>query len=143
MTRFVYGGQSDQRRAAERRKDDAQTLLAGRRWRGAMYLMGYVIECTLKSKLMEKYGQRTLPALKGELSRRFARDVDLQTHNLDYLFDFLQARDRLDTTVARALASCTRWSPGWRYYPDEGNEAECRDFLQAAEILRGFIQRSA
>ena len=36
------------RKAALQRKNDAHALLEKQRWRGAMYLGGYAIECKLK-----------------------------------------------------------------------------------------------
>ena len=51
--------------------DDARALLNQQvRWRGAMYMAGYSVECLLKTKLMRMYDCRHLRELEEELQRR-------------------------------------------------------------------------
>ena len=52
------------------RMDDARALFNSVRWRGAMYLAGYSIECLLKTKLMRMFDCRHLQELDEELQRR-------------------------------------------------------------------------
>jgi hypothetical protein len=49
---MLFYGISEQAKAGKHRLDDAHVLFNGARWRGAMYLAGYAIECRLKTKLM-------------------------------------------------------------------------------------------
>ena len=70
MTQSLYGGVSEQRKAGKHRLDDARALFEKQRWRGAMYLAGYSIECLLKTKLMERHGCRNLNELEDELGLR-------------------------------------------------------------------------
>jgi len=54
------GGIVDKRRLqklAEVRLKDAQALLGRKRWSGAYYLSGYVIECALKACLLKHLGE--------------------------------------------------------------------------------------
>ncbi len=46
MREFVYGV-SEQEKAGKHRMQDARVLLNAGRWRGAMYLAGYSVECLL------------------------------------------------------------------------------------------------
>jgi hypothetical protein len=48
MADHLFSGVSEQTRAATQRKTDALTLRSQERWRGAMYLMGYAVECKLE-----------------------------------------------------------------------------------------------
>jgi hypothetical protein len=66
----LYFGVTEQSKAAKHRWDDAQALLAAGRWRGAMYLAGYAVECLLKATLMRRFGCRQLAELEEELRRR-------------------------------------------------------------------------
>jgi hypothetical protein len=67
MPTKLYGGISEQSRAAGHRRADAQALFDKELWRGAMYLAGYAIECSLKCKLMEKFACRNLDELEQRL----------------------------------------------------------------------------
>ncbi len=55
MNRDLFYGLSEQTKAGKHRMDDALTLLNAVRWRGAMYMAGYSVECLLKSKLMHMF----------------------------------------------------------------------------------------
>jgi hypothetical protein len=70
MPREQFGGISEQSKASKHRWDDAQRLFDSQRWRGAMYLAGYSLECLIKAKLMAIYGTQNLLALEAELTRR-------------------------------------------------------------------------
>lgn len=70
MMRDLFYGVSEQSKAGKHRMDDARALLNAFRWRGAMYMAGYSIECLLKTKLMRMYDWRPLRELEEELQRR-------------------------------------------------------------------------
>lgn len=146
MARYLYGGITDQKRAAVRRQRDAEVLCQEQRWRGAMYLLGYAIECNLKARLMEKHGARTIEELEEKLSRRFEKDVRLtgrSGHNIGEMLDMLDgARGKMDAGVRQAFGQCARWRTDWRYDPKEGNKTECEEFFEASERVLRFIARS-
>jgi len=50
MSYDLYGGISEQSKASKHRLDDARALLNAGRWRSAMYLSGYAVECLIKIK---------------------------------------------------------------------------------------------
>src|SRR3954453_6782645 len=80
-----FAGISEQSKAGKHRRDDAQALFEKSRWRGAMYLAGYAIECLLKTKLMEKFGCRHLDELEAVLQDRnlIPRDASLYDHRIE------------------------------------------------------------
>lgn len=70
MMQDLFYGVSEQGKAGKHRMDDARALLNAVRWRGAMYMAGYSIECLLKTKLMRMFDCRHLRELEEELQRR-------------------------------------------------------------------------
>jgi len=101
-----HSGRTDLQKAAIHRELDARNLRDASRWRGAMYLLGYAVECTLKARLMERHGMWHLERLQRHLSRRFGRPVDLLTHSLHDLMEWTSSRHRLATSCADRGASC-------------------------------------
>lgn len=86
MSKYNYSGRTEQTKAAIKRLIDARRLQAQSRWRGAMYLAGYSIECKLKARLMEMYNLDRLEQLETEIERRLGRPVDVFTHSIEVLF---------------------------------------------------------
>src|SRR3954470_18259094 len=93
----LYFGVTEQSKSAKHRWDDAQALLAAGRWRGAMYLAGYAVECLLKATLMRRFGCRQLAELEEELRRRgtLAGAATVFTHQLRTLLTLSGGLDRL------------------------------------------------
>src|ERR1017187_7773485 len=77
MAAHLFEGVSEQAGAARERRTDALALQRQRRWRGAMYLMGDAVECTLKARLMEIHRARTLPSLERALSKPYRKVIRL------------------------------------------------------------------
>ncbi len=144
MSRYEHTGRTDQAKAALKRYIDAQRLQAQRRWRGAMYMAGYSVECRLKARLMERYDLNTLAQLDEEIERRLGHRVNVFTHSIEVLFGLTGARDRLlrdrvHPSALRAYQWCNRWKPAWRYMPDEGSEDECNGFMVAVREFGSFV----
>src|SRR4029453_607047 len=97
MSHDLYTGISEQARASIHRLDDARVLFNAGRWRGAMYMAGYAVECLLKTKLMQRYTRRTPRQLGGELQRRgvLAEHATVSTHHLELLLRLTQRLDQL------------------------------------------------
>ena len=72
MMRDLFYGVSEQGKAGKHRMDDARALFNAVRWRGAMYLAGYSIECLLKTKLMRMFHCRHLREFGGRVATRGA-----------------------------------------------------------------------
>lgn len=67
---------------AAARLEDAKALLAAGRYDGAVYLVGYAIECKLKARIATRlFGTRRWPESPAE----FAALSRLQTHKLSEL----------------------------------------------------------
>jgi hypothetical protein len=135
-------------KAALWRRDDAYALLEKARWRGAMYLGGYAIECKLKAQLLDYYACETLTELADAIERRFGERPQLTTvrgHGIEYLFGCLpDSRERLRQNRDRELdlTVCNRWQTAWRYWSDAGRQEEATHFLQSVDRVFVWLSRN-
>jgi HEPN domain-containing protein len=142
MGTHLHTGRADQHKASVARRVDAERLRAAQRWRGAMYLMGYALECSLKARLMERHDVRHLDDLAERLSRRFGKPVDPKKHSLAYLFELTEANARLSGAARRAYNACVRWRVDWRYDPHGGTREDCDAFFECAARFLRFVESS-
>jgi hypothetical protein len=144
MTHNLFYGVSEQGKAGKHRMDDARALLNAVRWRGAMYLAGYSVECLLKTKLMKKFDCQHLRELEEELQRRgvLPASATIFTHQLEVLLRLTGGTDRLrqDQALWRLFNMVNRWVPAWRYTADESNPEDARDFLAAVETISHWVE---
>jgi HEPN domain-containing protein len=144
--RDLFYGVSEQRRAGKHRMDDARVLLGSTRWRGAMYLAGYSVECLLKTKLMGMFNCRHLLELDEELQRRgvLSAHATVFTHQLEVLLRLTDALERLRQNMElwRLFNIVNCWVPAWRYNPDLSNHDDANDFLDAVERVSRWIDQN-
>jgi hypothetical protein len=97
MARDHFHGVSELGRAGKHRREDAKALFAHDRWRCAMYIAGYSMECLLKTKLMRMFNSRNLRELETLLQQRgsLGRDTTVYTHELEVLLRLTHGFDRL------------------------------------------------
>ncbi|MEZ4726367.1 MAG: hypothetical protein R3E79_04450 [Caldilineaceae bacterium] len=146
MSHDLYTGISEQAKASKHRLDDAYALLNAVRWRGAMDMAGYAVECLLKTKLMRIYSCRNLRELEDVLQQRglLAAQATVFTHQLELLFRLTQSLERLqqNRVLWRQFTLVNRWLPAWRYTADLVNQQDAEDFLAAVEVIMGWIDHS-
>lgn len=139
----LHNGIHEQAGASRERLADAQVLYAASRWRGAMYLAGYAIECLLKAKLMQIYDCRTLRELELELKRRSLLPAHrtVFTHQLETLLSLAPGAHRLTQNheLARAFRNVNQWAPQWRYNPRQVNSAEAARFMSHVDKVMHWI----
>lgn len=142
----LFYGVSEQGKAAKHRMDDARALLNAVRWRGAMYMAGYAVECLLKTKLMRMFDCRHLSELEEELQRRrvLSAQATVFTHQLELLLRLTNGIDRLRQNEEhwRMFNLVNRWVPAWRYTADESNPDDANDFLEAVEKVSRWIENN-
>ena len=126
--------------------DDALALLNAVRWRGAMYLAGYSVECLLKSKLMHMFRCRHLRELEEELQTKgiLAVQATVFTHQLESLLRLTNAIERLRQNEEhwRLFNKVNRWVPAWRYNADASNREDATDFLNAVAKVSHWIENN-
>ncbi len=146
MNRDLYFGVSEQAKASRHRMDDARVLLKAARWRGAMYMAGYAVECLLKTKLMRMYNCRHLHELEEELQRRGVLPAHgtVFTHQLEALLKLTQGLDRLrrDGNLWRTFNTVNRWIPAWRYTANPANREDAENFINAVERILHWIDNN-
>lgn len=144
MSYNLYSGVSEQAKASKHRLDDARALFNAVRWRGAMYMAGYALECLLKTKLMQVYNCRNLRELEEELQRRglLAMEATVFTHQLELLLRLTQSMERLrqNRLLWPQFNLVNRWLPAWRYTADLGSRQDAEDFLEAIEALISWVE---
>ncbi len=140
-----YSGRSEMTQAAAHRLADARVLAEKERWRGAMYVGGYALECKLKAQLMSYYHCYTLEQLEERITKRTGRRPEFMTvraHNLAYLLGFADCWHRLtqNPDMHHAFLRCNIWDYQWRYAPDVGNQEDTDAFLGAVGLLYHWIE---
>lgn len=139
-------GVSELGKAGKHRLDDAWSLINAVRWRGAMYLAGYSVECLLKTKLMQMFDCRHLRELEEELIRRKAlpAQATVFTHQLEVLLRLTKALDRLRQNEEnwRSFNIVNRWVPAWRYTADLANKDDATDFVEAVKMVSQWIEHN-
>jgi HEPN domain-containing protein len=146
MSHDLYTGISEQAKASIHRLDDARALFNAGRWRGAMYMAGYAVECLLKTKLMQRYSCRTLRDLEDELQRRgiLTEQATVFTHHLELLLRLSQRLDQLrqHQMLWPQFALVNRWIPAWRYTADLANRQDAADFLEAITQIMQWLEHN-
>jgi hypothetical protein len=137
-TRRLFGGINELRKAANKRLTDAHVLVKSNRWRGAMYLAGYAVECWLKSRLMEQYAVRHLDQLEAKI-RKAAGASGLPLHDLGMLKRLARVSSGHDPRLRAAFDTCEQWTTSWRYDPQDGDRKTCERFMEAVQDVRGRI----
>jgi len=145
MARKRHSGITEQRKASIHRLEDAEVLFRGGRWRGAMYMAGYAVECRLKYKLLEQWSCRTLEELEDELEKK-GNLRSLYTHSLKVLLRLAGGLERLQqhnkVLWSKFAAVVDAWQPAWRYSTDLGDHDEAENFLAAAKAVITWIDNS-
>jgi HEPN domain-containing protein len=120
------------RRLAAVRLLDAQALLRARRYDGAYYLAGYVVECALKACIARQFRAGNIPA-RGSVDRLYIHDL----RRLLDLADLKRAWDReaqADAQFAARWQTVQAWTESSRY--ETGRRA--RD---AQDMVEGVADR--
>jgi hypothetical protein len=143
MARKPHSGISEQYKASLHRMEDARVLFAGRRWRGAMYLAGYAVECRLKYKLMRQWKCFSLEELDQKLAAKGVVETAF-THNLAQLIVRAGGWGRLRANNAMwaAFGDVNEWQPAWRYDSSPASREVAGTFLESSQRLVDWIENN-
>ena len=123
---------ADLRKLARARLTDAKSLLRARRYDGAIYIGGYVVEIALKARICRTVKWDAFP----ESRKEFASLATFRTHDLDILLA-LSGRER--QIKSRHLAEwygVAAWDPEVRYrMPGSATKADADLLVSSAEAL--------
>lgn len=140
------------RTVAERRFGDADALVKTRRnarANGAIYLGGFVVECLLKAKLMDRFPwlqNAGSPEGRSKTDQRlwwlcYSHDLDSILAKLPAITENLARQGQRESNhLTRSLRSiCEVWSIYARYSPYSADIDDARDFLDQIEELKPWL----
>jgi hypothetical protein len=141
------------RTVADRRFDDANTLRQtgkNARANGAIYLGGFVVECLLKAKLLEKFAwlQNAGSAEGRPKDDRYLWSLCYRLHDLDAILGKLpeieqrlsSMEQRGSTRVLQSLKSiCATWTIFARYSPYSADIDDAQAFLDQIEEFKPWL----
>ncbi len=146
MNRDLHNGISEQANASHQRLEDAKVLLNASRWRGAMYIGGYAVECLLKTKLMQIYDCKNLGELEDLLRQRsiLSAHRTVFTHQLEDLLRLAPGYNRLmqNRDVLSLFNKVNQWTPNWRYTSKQANRREATEFMTSIERFMHWIDNN-
>ena len=146
MNRNLHNGVSELAIASRQRLADAKALFNASRWRGAMYMAGYAVECLLKTKLMHIYDCKNLRQLEDLLLQRSILPTGrtVFTHQLEDLLSLTPGYNRLmqNRDVWQMFRAANLWTPQWRYTAKQTTRQEANRFLILIENLMHWIDHN-
>ena len=146
MNRNLHDGVSELAVASRQRLEDARALLNASRWRGAMYMAGYAVECLLKTKLMHIYDCKNLRELEDLLLQRSILPVHrtVFTHQLEDLLRLTPGYNRLmqNRDTLALFNKVNRWIPNWRYTSKLTDRREATEFMTSIERFMHWINNN-
>jgi len=104
---------SDLRNLAKARLKDSKILCEAKRYDGAVYICGYVIELGLKLRICKTLKWEGFPSSNKEF-----RDFrSFKTHNLDVLLVLSGIEEKVKSNFLPEWSAITSWEPEARYNP--------------------------
>jgi len=144
---------SQLRSVAERHFKDAQFLLSSGKnehANGAIYMGGFVLECLLKAKLLEKYswlGQKANLNTRN-LNEQVLYGLCYRSHDLEAILTHLpevlarrakgrKPGGRLDNSLIKL---CSEWTLFARHSSLKADIQEARDFVTRVEEVKAWLR---
>jgi HEPN domain-containing protein len=120
------------RKLARARLSDARALFAARRYDGAAYLSGYVVELALKARICRALRWDGFP----ETRQEFQSFATFRTHDLNVLLRLSGREKRIIAIHLTEWTRATTWSPDLRdKLPGSAGRVEVDRLLKAASML--------
>ena len=120
------------RTIAKARLRDAQVLIRARRFDGAWYLCGYVIELALKARICRTLKWSGFP----ESGDDFKGLQSVKTHDLAILLKFSGVEGRVKAKHMAEWSVVLKWNPEKRYQANRLSTAqEAGDMVRCVERL--------
>jgi len=127
---------TDLRRIARERLKDAEALLAAGRYDGAIYLGGYVVELSLKSRICRNLKWKGFPQTNSE----FQSYQSFKTHDLDVLLSLSGAEEKIKTGYFAEWSVVGTWHPKARYKPTgSANKTDAELLVESVRKLMSAL----
>jgi HEPN domain-containing protein len=119
-------------RLARAKLKDAEFLLRGKRYDGAMYLCGYAIEMAFKARICRTLKWGGFPATRGE----FEGLQSFRTHDLELLLRLAGREQYIKNSYLAEWHTVVKWDPEVRYQlVGTATEVETRTMIAAVRAL--------
>lgn len=127
----------DLRKRAKAKLKDAEILYNNRRYDGAVYLSGYVMELILKARTCRTLNWTGYP----ETIREFQDYRSFKTHNLDILLSLSGLEPKIKIYHFVDWSNVNQWNPEMRY-GDIGKvtSIEAKDIIDSIKNLMQIIK---
>ena len=146
MNRNLHNGVNELAGASRQRLADAKVLFNASRWRGAMYMAGYAVECLLKTRLMHIYDCKNLRELEDMLRQRSILPANrtVSTHQLEDLLRLTPGYNRLmrNREMLPLFNKINQWTPNWRYTSKSTNRREATEFMTSIESFMQWVNNN-
>lgn len=124
------------REIAKARLEDSEILYRAKRYDGAAYLCGYVIELALKSRICETLKWPGFPESKHE----FENYRSFKTHSLDVLLSLTGKEQEIKTQFLADWSVVVKWDPEVRYKPiGTAGERDANLMIESTKALLGVL----
>ena len=130
MRRLI--GRADLKSIARARLKDAEVLLQSRRYAGAVYLCGYVVEIALKARICRTLKWAGYPSTRAE----FQNYQSFRTHNLDTLLSLSGTETKIKRAYLAEWSVVQDWDPKLRYSPvGKTFKQDALDMINSATVI--------
>lgn len=124
------------RKIARARLKDAEALVRSKRYDGAVYLCGYVIELGLKARICRTLRWEGYPSTRKE----FEHYSSFKTHNLDVLLHLSGVETKIKTQYLADWSQIAAWDPEARYKPPgDAKRGDVLAMINSADTLLRVI----
>ncbi len=113
------------------RLEDAKTLLSARRYDGAFYMCGYVVEMGLKKKICETLGWEGYP----KTDKEFNNLKCFKTHNLEVLLHLSGVETKVKQEHLSDWSIVVGWNPEIRYSTQKLTAQSADAMVRSSETL--------
>lgn len=123
---------ADLRKLARARLKDAKSLLSAKRFDGAIYIGGYVVEIALKARICRTLKWAEFP----ETRKEFESLTTFKTHDLDVLLAVSGHERRIKSNHLAEWSAIGIWDPELRYRKTgSATKADAELLVSSAEVL--------
>ncbi len=141
---------------ATQKSKDAEVLLASKRTNGAVYMMGYAIEFSLKRKLSITLGfNNGFPESNPEMQHYYTTQLaiinsistgitlnkisQIRNHELIELLKYSGVEARIVASYFQEWSLICNWNPEKRYVRQNWTLRKATDFMNAARVILNEI----
>jgi len=131
---------SDVAKIARARLEDAQVLLRGHRFDGAVYICGYAVELALKTRICRTLKWAEFPEKDSEFK---SYHKIFKIHSLGDLLALSGVDAKIKKKYLAEWSLVDTWKPENRYRPAGSvTPADCQAMISAARVLLRFLCRN-